>query len=48
MKGSAIYCNDFETAVQLIHQGKVNLKWKNWKRNLRFFQDHNLGITHSI
>lgn len=26
MKGSAIYCGDFETAIQLVQQGKVNLK----------------------
>lgn len=26
LKGSAIYCNDFETAIQLVSQGKVNLK----------------------
>ncbi len=26
LKGSAIYCNDFETAIQLASHGKVNLK----------------------
>jgi len=26
MRGSAIYCNNFKTAIRLVESGKVNLK----------------------